>query len=69
MSQDTMKTSPRHVNCSGETHDDHGDQLRNAMARHETLELFRTYFTIEKPLVRKRISEMLKFIATKLSDE
>ena len=69
MSQDTMKSSPRRVSRSGETLDGHGDQLRDPMARRETLELVRTYYTIEKPIVRKRISEMVKSIATTLSDE
>jgi hypothetical protein len=39
------------------------------MARRETLELVRTYYSIEKPLVRKRISEMVKSIATTLAGE
>jgi transcriptional regulator with XRE-family HTH domain len=69
MSQDTMKSSPRRVGRSGESLDGHGDQLRDPMARRETLELVRTYYTIEKPIVRKRISEMVKSIATTLSDE
>ena len=69
MSQDTMKSSPRRVGRSGELLDGHGDQLRDPMARRETLELVRTYYTIEKPIVRKRISEMVKSIATTLSDE
>ena len=35
----------------------------------ETLELVRTYYTIEKPAVRKRIAEMVKSIATTLAGE
>ena len=69
MSQDTMKSSPRRVGRSGESLDGLGDQLRDPMARRETLELVRTYYTIEKPIVRKRISEMVKSIATTLSGE
>ena len=69
MSQDTMKSSPRCVSRAGEVLDGYGDQLRDPMARRETLELVRTYYTIEKPIVRKRISEMVKSIATTLSDE
>ena len=69
MSQDTMKSSPCRVSRGVETLDGHGDQLRDPMARRETLELVRTYYTIEKPIVRKRISEMVKSIATTLSDE
>jgi hypothetical protein len=43
--------------------------MRDPMALRETLELARTYYTIEKPIARKRISEMMKSIATTLSDE
>lgn len=69
MSQDTMKSSPRRIGCGGEVVNQNGDQLRDPMPRRETLELVRTYYTIEKPIVRKRISEMVKSIATTLSDE
>ena len=69
MSQDTSKSSPRRIGRGGEVINQHGDQMRDPMARRETLELVRTYYTIEKPIVRKRISEMVKSIATTLSDE
>ena len=69
MSQDTIKSSPRRISRGGEVINQHGDQMRDPMARRETLELVRTYYSIEKPIVRKRISEMLKSIATALSDE
>ena len=69
MPQDTMKSSPRRIGRGGEVVNQNGDQLRDPMARRETLELVRTYYTIEKPIVRKRISEMVKSIATTLSDE
>ena len=64
-----MQSSPRCVSRAGEVLDGYGDQLRDPMARRETFELVRTYYTIEKPIVLKRISEMVKSIATKLSDE
>ena len=69
MSQDTMKSSPRRIGRVGEVINQHGDQMRDPMARRETLELVRTYYIIEKPIDRKRISEMVKSIATTLSDE
>jgi len=69
MSQDTMKSSPRRVGRGGDVQDIHGNHLRDPMARRETLELVRTYYTIDKPIVRKRISEMVKSIATSLADE
>ena len=56
MSQDTMKSSPRRIGCGGEGVNQYGDQLRDPMARRETLEMVRTYYTIEKLIVRKRIS-------------
>ena len=69
MSQDTMKSSPRCVSRASEVLDGYGDQLRDPMARRETLELVRTYYTAEKPIVRKRISKMVKSIASTLPDE
>tara|TARA_B100000963_G_C22338184_1_gene541717 strand:- start:110 stop:229 length:120 start_codon:yes stop_codon:yes gene_type:complete len=39
------------------------------MARRKTLEFVRTKPTIEKLIIRKRILEIAKSIATKLSDE
>ena len=47
MSQDTMKSSPRCVSRAGEVLDGYGDQLRDPMARRETLALVRTFYTIE----------------------
>ena len=69
MSHDTIKSSSRRGSRSGETLDEHGDQLRDLMALCETLELYRTSYTIEKPIIRKHISKMMKSIATELSDE
>ena len=42
MSQHTMKSLPRCVSCAGEVLYGYGDQLRDPMARRETLELVRT---------------------------
>ena len=64
-----MKSLPRRIGLGGEVVNQHGDQLRDPMARRETLEPVRTYYTIEKQIVRKRILEMVKSIATTLSDE
>ena len=69
VSLDTMKSSPRCLSVAGEVLDGYGDQLSDPMARRETLELVRTYYIIKKPIVRKRIPEMVKSIATTLSDE
>ena len=45
------------------------DQIKAPIVRLETLELVRTYYTIEKLAVRKRIAEMVKSIATMLAGE
>jgi transcriptional regulator with XRE-family HTH domain len=69
MSENTMRSSPRWVS-RGDVMDAMTSQpLKDPMARRETLELVRAYYTIEKPAVRKRIAEMVKSIATTLADE
>lgn len=69
MTENTMRSSPRRVSRGSEVVDLSDEQIKDPMARRETLELVRTYYTIEKPLVRKRISEMVKSIATTLAGE
>ena len=69
MSENSMRSSPRWVS-RGDVMDAMTSQpLKDPMARRETLELVRAYYTIEKPAVRKRIAEMVKSIATTLADE
>ena len=64
-----MRSSPRWI-CRVDNADVlNGEQIKDPMARRETLELFRTYYTIEKPVVRKQIDEMVKSIATPLAGE
>ena len=69
MTENTMQSSPRRVSRGGDIVDLTDEQIKDPMARRETLELVRTYYSIEKPLVRKRISEMVKSIATTLTGE
>ena len=69
MTENTMRCSPRRVSRGSEMLDLSDEQIKDPMARRETLELVRTYYSIEKPLVRKRISEMVKSIATTLAGE
>jgi transcriptional regulator with XRE-family HTH domain len=69
MTENTMRSSPRRVSRGSEMLDLSDEQIKDPMARRETLELVRTYYSIEKPLVRKRISEMVKSIATTLAGE
>ena len=69
MTENTMRSSPRRVSRGSELLDLSDEQIKDPMTRRETLELVRTYYSIEKPLVRKRISEMVKSIATTLAGE
>ena len=62
MSEETMKASPRRISRGAKYELD-------PMARRETLELVRTYYSIEKPSVRKRIAEMVKAIATTINEK
>lgn len=68
MTDDTMRSSPRRVS-RGENIDFDGDNVRDPMARRETLELVRTYYSIESSKVRKRISEMVKSLAATINEQ
>jgi transcriptional regulator with XRE-family HTH domain len=68
MTDDTMRSSPRRVS-SGERVDFDDGNVRDPMARRETLELVRTYYSIEKAKVRKRITEMVKSIAATINEK
>ena len=69
MVEGTMRSSPRWISRDDNTDVLNGEQIKDLMARRETLELVRTYYTIEKPAVRKRIAKMVKSIATTLAGE
>ena len=68
MTNDTMRSSPRRVR-RGENIDFDDDNVRDPMARRETLELVRTYYSIESSKVRKRISEMVKSLAVTINEK
>ena len=68
MTDDTMRSSPRRVS-RGENIDLDDDNVRDPMARRETLELVRTYYSIESSKVRKRISEMVKSWAATINEQ
>ena len=68
MTDDTMRSSPRRVS-RGENIDFDDDNVRDPMARRETLELVRTYYSIESSKVRKRISEMVKSLAATINEQ
>ena len=65
---DTMRSSPRRVS-RGENIDFDDDNVRDPMARRETLELVRAYYSIESSKVRKRISEMVKSLAATINEQ
>ena len=68
MTDDTIRSSPRWVS-RGENIDFDDDNARDPMARRETLELVRTYYSIESSKVRKRISEMVKSLAATINEQ
>ncbi|MEC8182626.1 MAG: helix-turn-helix transcriptional regulator [Pseudomonadota bacterium] len=61
MSRDTMDHSPRRM--LDRTESEYEEQRVDPMARRETLELVRAYYRIENPLLRKRITEMVKAVS------
>ncbi|MEK9745162.1 MAG: helix-turn-helix domain-containing protein [Candidatus Puniceispirillum sp.] len=69
MSENTMRNSPRRISRGCGATDVAVEIVTDLMARRETLELVRTYYTIRNPAVRKRIAEMVKSIATTLGGE
>ena len=69
MSEATMRGSPRRVARGVESGTGEGGGQKDPMARRETLELVRAYYTIEQPTVRKRVSEMVKSIAMTLAGD
>jgi transcriptional regulator with XRE-family HTH domain len=68
MSEDTMKHSPQRMRSS-DTRGDYEENPTDPMARRETLELVRAYYSIKNPNVRKRITEMVKSDTTALAEE
>ena len=68
MSETTMQSSPRRVARGLDHGDDAVDGVKDPMARRETLELVRTYYTIGDASLRKRVAEMVKAVAATLSE-
>ena len=64
-----MRASPRRVSRGIDSVELGEEQVRDPMARRETLELVRTYYSIRIPLVRKRVADMVKSIATTLAGD
>ena len=68
MSESTMQSSPRRV-AGGVAADEGGDEaVKDPMARRETLELVRAYYSIEASSVRKRVADMVRAVAATLTD-
>ena len=68
MTDDVMKSSPRRIS-RGDERKIREEAIRDTMARRETLELVRTYYSITRPKVRKRISEIVKSIAVTVNEK
>ena len=68
MSDSTVRSSPRKV-ATGNAGEVIVDEIKDPMARRETLELVRTYYSIEHAHVRRRIADMVKAIATTIKGE
>lgn len=68
MSDTTLKASPRKIS-SNATADVVVDDTKDPMARRETLELVRSYYSIEQSHVRRRISDMVKAIANTINGD
>ena len=68
MSDTTLKASPRKMSADAAA-EMVVDDAKDPMARRETLELVRTYYSIEQSHVRRRISDMVKAIANTINGE
>lgn len=68
MSSQTKLASPRKISRDAQKAPE-DDFERDPMARRETLELVRTYYSISEPNVRKRLAELIKSVAGTINDE
>ena len=69
MSETTMRSSPRRVARGVDFGAAADGVFKDPIARRETLELARTYYTIKQPALRKRVSDMVRSIATALTGD
>ena len=69
ISEFNMRALPRWVSRGIDAVDLGEEQVRDPMARRETLELVRTYYSIKTPLVRKRVADMVKSNAATLAGD
>ena len=65
----TMRSSPRRVAGGFGDGSAADGEVKDPMARRETLELVRAYYTIKQQAVRKRVSDMVRSIDTALTGD
>ena len=64
-----MRSSPRWLARGFDDGSAPDGKVKDPMARRETLELVRAYYTIEQPAAPKRVSDMVRSIATALTGD
>ena len=69
MTDATMRSSPRRVASGVDADEVVGEAVKDPMARRETLELVRVYYTIQDAGVRKRAADLVKSIAAAMSNK
>ena len=66
MTETTMRSSPRRVASGVDSGMPANEAVKDPMARRETLELVRVYYTIEDAGIRRRAADIVKSIAAAL---
>ena len=66
MTETTMRSSPRRVASGVDSGMPVNEAVKDPMARRETLELVRVYYTIEDAGIRRRAADIVKSIAAAL---
>ena len=66
MTETTMRSSPRRVASGVDSGMPVDEAIKDPMARRETLELVRVYYTIEDADIRRRAADIVKSIAVAL---
>ena len=69
MSETTVRNSPHRVASGVDFDGKCRNPIKDPMARRETIELVRAYYSIEDTSLRKRAADMVKSIAAALSKE
>ena len=65
----TIRSSPRRVARGFDNGSAADGEVKDQIARREILELVRAYYTIKQPALRKRVSNMVRSIATALTGD